>query len=253
MVERPIDVGDMADVARLLCETFRQLSFLADEAELDELDPLAMAIQAAWGVVIELENRVAPTYVRARDELRFDLAEDVEDPHLLYTLEGLRWLISLFPEGPRPANEAAARAFRKARLEHIDHVLIGYEPRARSDAARQGEEHFLYLVRDGEWKKFGRGTARRVESYGAAEVVTVLCAEFSKVKQAEDRLRCLYAHEARPRPALGLPKNFGKGTEVVPASVEVDLKAALPEGTDVTVLFAELRSTRIAAQLGAGE
>lgn len=111
------------------------------------------------------------------------------------------------------------------------------EPDSRSNRARRDDPHLLYLVRNRGWKKFGRGYKGRVNTHLAegAVVIQVIRARYEDVAEAESQLCAQHRSKLRRR-RRGLPKSFGTGTEVVPASTRIDLTEWL-DGDDVTHWF----------------
>lgn len=126
-----------------------QILFLAGEDGLDDEHPTFSDVNVLFGVLIELEQQIKPTHVRARDDSHEEVEECVEDPLLRDVLVALQRFAVVLPSGPRPVNEKAARALRKARNEHIDYDLLGYVRGPLAHSERHGEEHYLYLMRHG--------------------------------------------------------------------------------------------------------
>jgi len=105
------------------------------------------------------------------------------------------------------------------------------EPGSRTNRARAPEPTLLYLVRYWDWQKYGIGTRRRLREQvaGGAELLQVLQARHDEAWAAETTLKRQHASVAVGRVA-GLPESFEAGTEVVPATVPIDLRTVLPNG-----------------------
>jgi len=112
------------------------------------------------------------------------------------------------------------------------------DPASRTHRARAHDPHLLYLVRTGRIQKFGHGDDRRVQAHvrGGADVVLVLEAAHHDVVRAEAQIKAQFKASRRVGRVRALPSNFGRGTEVLPASVAVDLTSVL-DGVDVTDRF----------------
>lgn len=86
-------------------------------------------------------------------------------------------------------------------------------------------------MRYGDWQKYGIGTRRRLREHvaGGAEPLQVLQARHDDAWAAEGVLKRQHVSAAVGRVA-GLPESFEAGTEVVPATVPIDLRTVLPNG-----------------------
>lgn len=101
------------------------------------------------------------------------------------------------------------------------------------------DRHLLYLMHGGNadagyYYKFGIGGIDRVRGhvYYRATIVEVLEEPLQQVRDAETLLK--QAHAAlilRSRPGH-LPRSFGWGWEIVPDSVDVDLRGVLGDGKE---------------------
>lgn len=107
------------------------------------------------------------------------------------------------------------------------------EPGSRTHRARADRQQLLYLVsfdhpRLGPVLKYGHGDRDRLKAHitGGAEPVCVLQAKHHTVVAAERTLRRQHRGVAIG-PIAGLPSSFGRGREVVPASVDVALHDGL--------------------------
>ncbi|RZT83863.1 hypothetical protein EV383_0683 [Pseudonocardia sediminis] len=119
-------------------------------------------------------------------------------------------------------------------------------PGSRTHRARAESPQLLYLVAFddpagvGSLVKFGHGSRRRVLDHisGGAVPLLVLRATFRQVVKAERKLAARYGCDAVGA-ITGLPASFERGTEVVPAGLNVDLHRVLSGTgvTDVTELF----------------
>jgi hypothetical protein len=153
---------------------------------------------------------------------------------------GLPWVEWARPisHGTWAAHDACGTV-QKLTAGRVECRVCPPEPDSRSNRARQDDPHLLYLVRWRRLKKFGHGDERRVRAHlraPGAEVVQVIRARHDDVIKAELRLRT--RHRARIRTGRrGMPSTFGTGTEVVPASTQIDLTKVL-HGHDVTHQFA---------------
>ena len=123
------------------------------------------------------------------------------------------------------------------------------EPGSRTHRARADRQQLLYLVqfdhpRLGPLVKYGHGDRDRVKAHitGGAEALCVLQAPHRDVVAAERKLRREH-HGVAVGPIIDLPRSFGRGSEVVPASVEVVLQDGLldVEAQLVTSQFLRLR------------
>ncbi|MEV0897197.1 hypothetical protein [Actinoplanes sp. NPDC049802] len=133
----------------------------------------------------------------------------------------------------------------KPRERILECVTCPPPPGSRSARARHDDPYLLYLVRHRGLLKFGVGDDRRVRAHlnGGATVVKVLKASFFDVCRAELDLKRY--HRAAGHLVVspsGAPVTFGTGTEVVPATVTVNLKGALQcPNEDVTDRFRQHR------------
>lgn len=115
-------------------------------------------------------------------------------------------------------------------------------PNSRTHRARAGTRQLLYLVRYRDLLKFGHGDARRVRAHlrAGCEAVLVLEADHKDVVNAELALkRQLRQHLIDPA-EWNLPSSFGRGSEVVPDHVSVNLRKAIRQAVhvqDVTSRF----------------
>ncbi|WP_132431852.1 hypothetical protein [Pseudonocardia endophytica] len=107
------------------------------------------------------------------------------------------------------------------------------EPGSRTHRARADRQQLLYVVgfdhpELGPLLKYGHGDRERLKAHiaGGAEPVWVLQAPHHQVVAAERELRREHRSIAIG-PTTGLPSSFGRGREVVPASVDVALYAGL--------------------------
>ncbi|NKE58588.1 hypothetical protein FXN61_17890 [Lentzea sp. PSKA42] len=116
------------------------------------------------------------------------------------------------------------------------------EPRSRTHRARAEDTHLLYLVRHGDFVKFGRGYHGRVRSHvrSGATPIQVLTARHADVHIAELTLKRRHVKDVA-RGIEGVPASFGTGTEVLPIRLSPDLLDFLPHGEDVTHRFVPLR------------
>lgn len=114
------------------------------------------------------------------------------------------------------------------------------DPQSRTHRARAGDRHLLYLVRLGRLQKFGHGDEARVRAHvrAGAEVVQVLEATHAEVVAAELLLKRRHNRRLRAGRHSRLPSSFGAGTEVLPASIPIDLTTVL-SGADVAFRFAQ--------------
>lgn len=102
-------------------------------------------------------------------------------------------------------------------------------PGSRTHRARAQTPQLLYLVRYLDLLKFGHGDARRVRAHlrSGCKPVLVLKANHQDVVQAELALkRTLHQHLINPV-EWNLPVSFGRGSEVVPDHVTVNLREVL--------------------------
>ncbi|WP_157740224.1 hypothetical protein [Micromonospora auratinigra] len=116
------------------------------------------------------------------------------------------------------------------------------EPGSRSFLLLQDTPYLLYLVRHRGLQKFGVGGERRVRTHlgAGATVLQVLEARHADVITAEAILKRQKQMEAVPLRfwrTRRMPASFGVGTEVVRASVPINLSVVLPNGVDVTHRF----------------
>lgn len=113
---------------------------------------------------------------------------------------------------------------------------------SRTHHAKGSTPHLLYLVEKGRQKKFGHGDANRVHAHrrAGARILTVLQASHRDVVQAELVMkRSLIRELPDPKRFKAACRTFGVGSEVVPATMDIDLTIYLdgPEVRDVTHQF----------------
>ncbi len=120
----------------------------------------------------------------------------------------------------------------------LDCVQCGPEPGSRTHLTRQDDPYLLYLVRFGDLLKFGVGDIRRVREHlrAGAEPVQVVRARHADVIEAERQLTRRYRSHVAPPASAGMPRSFGERTEVVLATVPVDLADFLT-GQDMMYRF----------------
>lgn len=112
------------------------------------------------------------------------------------------------------------------------------DPESRTHRARAGDRYLLYLVRQRAVQKFGHGYEARVREHwlGGAEIMQVIEATHTEVVTAELALKRRHGRRLRVPRRRHLPKSFGAGTEVLPASIPIDLTTVL-SGVNVTSRF----------------
>lgn len=100
------------------------------------------------------------------------------------------------------------------------------EADSRTHRAKATQPQHLYLVRHGKVWKFGHGDANRVNAHlrAGADPTRVLKAPFEQVVDAERAIKRAYAHHIIGAVRRGMPASFGAGTEVLPATVDLDIR-----------------------------
>lgn len=121
------------------------------------------------------------------------------------------------------------------------------EADSRTYRAKTDRPHHLYLVRYRRVCKFGHGTTARVREHirAGADPICVLRAPHQQVIAAETAIKRAYAQSIL-RTRRRQPHSFGAGTEVLPATTDLDIRTYL-DGThveDVTHRFHEARQPR---------
>jgi hypothetical protein len=117
------------------------------------------------------------------------------------------------------------------------------EEDSRTHRAKAAQPHHLYLVRYGRLWKFGHGDANRVNAHlrAGADPVRVLRAPFEQVVVAELAIKRAYESHIRMAGAVHrrMPGSFGAGTEVLPVTIDLDIRTYLTgvQVEDVTHRF----------------
>jgi hypothetical protein len=108
------------------------------------------------------------------------------------------------------------------------------EEGSRTHRAKAAQPQHLYLVHLGKVRKFGHGDANRVNAHlrAGADPVRVLRAPFEQVVTAELAIKRAYADQIINAAQRGMPPSFGAGTEVLPATTDLDIRTYLT-GTQV--------------------
>ena len=127
---------------------------------------------------------------------------------------------------------------QKMQLGSIDCLQCGPEPNSRTHAARAENHYFLYLVQHRHMKKFGVGDERRVREHvrAGARLLQLLSGRHADVVHAERLLKQAHRKRVLRKTQLVMLPSFGRGTEVVPARVRVDLRDVFPDGRDALIL-----------------
>ncbi|MFL6052124.1 MAG: hypothetical protein ACJ72W_04280 [Actinoallomurus sp.] len=115
------------------------------------------------------------------------------------------------------------------------------EEDSRTHRAKAAQPQHLYLVRHGKVWKFGHGDANRVNAHlrAGADPIRVLRAPFEQVVAAERAIKHTYDQHIIGAVRRGMPVSFGAGTEVLPATIDLDIRTYLTgaQVEDVTHRF----------------
>ena len=116
------------------------------------------------------------------------------------------------------------------------------DPSSRTHAARADDPYLLYLVQFGALQKFGVGNDPRVLEHlrSGARLRQVLAGRHAEVVAAERLLKQSHRPASWELTHLEMPNSFGRGTEVVMSTTNIDLRDVLSNGEDVRRRFGRL-------------
>lgn len=158
-------------------------------------------------------------------------------------VHGLPWLGERLGDSSHGTSGVHRRCGTRQRLRigAIDCPECGPEAGSRTHAAKADDPYLLYLVRFGREQKFGVGDDRRVREHlrAGARLLQVLTSRHADVVKAERMIKQIHRPVSMHSRKANRPRSFGKGTEVIPAKIRIDLHDVLHDGDDVRHRFAQ--------------